>query len=185
MLIQNTCLILPFSETCMVAMQVHLIFWFISAVSGAPLLCENVTNCTRLATSVADIITVRQSAGCCFHNDCEQGRWPVFLMNLISNPAQHQFPTSASTASLTRPTHACSLTLLFQELGACNRCLLQKCLYFSYPTIYHVPGYGKCDSERKMFQRRRLRGPESIVWHPNHCSNICKYHCTGMFHFMC
>ena len=82
-------------------MQVHLIFWFISAVSGAPLLCENVMNCTRLATSVADIITVRQSAGCCFHNDCEQGRWPVFLMNLISNllstnfprvPAQHPWP---------------------------------------------------------------------------------------------
>jgi len=57
----------------MATMQAHLIFWFISAVSGASLpLCENVMNCTRLATSVADIITVRQSAGCCFHQDCEQ-----------------------------------------------------------------------------------------------------------------
>ena len=92
------------SESCVATMQVHLVFWFISAVSGASLpLCENLMNCTRLATSVADIITVRQSAGCCFHQDCEQGRWTVlsFPFNLISNlfstnfswvPAQHLWP---------------------------------------------------------------------------------------------
>ena len=179
-------------------MQAHLIFWVISAVSGSQL-CENVMNCTRLATSVADLITVRQTAGCCFHHDCEQGRplfspldliiiSDLFSANFSQVPAFHPWPDphmlSAWPYYSKIGVHAtgvfvCTVILLYGHMYGPMLIWIWFCWRFVvahnlFITNFAVAGYGKCDWEQKMFQRRSLRGPESNVWQPHHCNNICK-----------